>query len=435
MNLAHKIRLNPTTEQEALFRQFAGTARFTWNWALAEWNELYEEYGINPNIHNLKRYFNTIKYEKFPWMKQIARDPHAEPFAHLGQAWGSYFKDIRQGKEAFQPTFKKKGKSKDSFYIANDQFWIEEKIVKLPKIGWVSLTESLRFKGKIMSGTVSRTANHWYLSVQVELNEEDYYLNRTHHLTTGVDLGVKHAVVLANKTTWDSPKPHKKLLRRIKIRQRRYNRKYELKKKEIGLKGSNIKGTHIEPSNNMKKDLARIAKSYERISNIRKDFINKLTTQICKNHTNIVIEDLNVKGMLKNHKLARAISEIGFYEIRRQLTYKSQRYQSNLIIADRWFPSSKLCSCGTKNESLTLKDRSWTCSTCGRTHDRDNRAAKNLKGLAYLQDLPVAKEFSNEFLVFEDSRISNRYGKVTSTRYDKATKVYQSRKESVVSIN
>ena len=177
------------------------------------------------------------------------------------------------------------------------------------------------------------------------------------------------------------------------------------------------KDTRVRESNNRKKSTLKLAKLHARIANLRKDFTHKLTTRLCRENQTVVIEDLHVKGMLANEKLARAINDVGFGEIRRQLEYKSKRYGSRFVLAPRWYPSSRLCSsCGWKNESLTLKDREWICSACHALHDRDINAAINLKRLATITALPEANQAAMVDTALEKS--SSVVGKVTPVRYE-----------------
>jgi len=166
--LAHRIELDPTEKQKAYFRQACGTARFVWNWALAEWNDRYEV-GANPDACQIKRYFNSFEYEAFPWLKNIHRDAHAQPFAALGKAWKAYLNGEVEGR----PRFKKKEKCRDSFYVASDKFSSRGKTVRLPIIGQVKLRESLRFTGKMQSATVSREADRWFIAMAVEIPERE----------------------------------------------------------------------------------------------------------------------------------------------------------------------------------------------------------------------------------------------------------------------
>ena len=407
MHLTHKIALCPTLEQADYFKCAAGTARFVWNWALAEWNRQHEK-GEHPNAMRLKKQFNAIKYQLFPWLKDVHRDAHAQPFGYLGKAWNRYFADVKKGIAAHKPRFKKKGYCRDSCYVANDKLSINDKTVVLPKIGSVDMREELRFDGKIVGATISRTANRWYIAVQIDVVDEQYTRQRSGEGVEGIDLGLKAAVTLSTGECIEAPKPLKSGLRRLKIRSRRVSRKIVAAKavrKDEFSKGS----TYL--SENYKKSSERRAKLHARISNIRADFTHKLTTRLCSENQTVVMEDLQVKAMLANDKLARALSDVGFGEIRRQMEYKAERYHTNLIIANRWYASSRQCSCcDWKNEKLTLKDREWTCPSCGTHHDRDINAALNLKQLATVTALPVASLPGNGGAVVGgtyDSRESN----------------------------
>jgi putative transposase len=397
MILAHRIALDPTPEQANYFARAAGTRRMVYNWALDEWNRQYAS-GTRPNAMQLKKQFNAIKYAEFPWLKDIHRDAHAAPFDNLSSAWKQFFADVKVKLPAHAPVFKKKGHCRDGFYVANDKFEISGKSIRLPKIGWITLKEALRFEGKIMGANVSRTADHWFVSVQVDVPDQTLKRARTANDTVGVDLGIITAACLSTGEKITSPRPLKQALRRLKIRQRRIGRKVEAAKIAAGLAlGARLpKGTRLPQSANRLKSAQSVARLYERIGNIRADFTHKLTTRLCRENQTVVIEDLNVKGMLKHEKLARAISDVGMGEFRRQMIYKAQRFDTILILADRWFPSTKLCSfCGEKNGSLTLKDREWTCPSCGTHHDRDINAAINLKRLATETALPVASVAGN----------------------------------------
>ena len=397
MHLTHKIALRPTAEQADYFQRAAGTARKVWNWALNEWNKQYAG-GGKPNAMALKKQFNAIKYDLYPWIKDMHRDSHAQPFAHLGKAWTTFFADLKAGKQAHEPRFKKKGRCRDSFYVANDKFALDGNSIRLPKIGAVAMTEALRFEGKILGATVSRAADRWFVAVQVDVPETQALRRRTGHGTVGVDLGLKAAATLSSGESIQAPKPLKAALRRLKIRSRHLSRKLEAAKLAAGFApGARLpKGAQLPVSSNRRKSAAKLARLHARIANLRVDFTHKLTTQLCRENQAVVIEDLNVKGMLANEKLARAISDVGFGLFRVQMGYKAQRCGTRLVVADRWYPSSRLCSvCGWKNEALTLKDREWTCPCCGTHHDRDCNAACNLKRLATETALPVASPTGN----------------------------------------
>jgi transposase, IS605 OrfB family, central region len=363
MHLTHKIALCPTPEQVDYFKRACGTARRVWNWALNEWNKQYAA-GGKPNAMALKKQFNAIKYTDpqwldengRPWLRAIHRDAHAQPFAHLAKAWERFFADLKAGKEAHAPRFKKKGRCRDSFYVANDKFRLDGKTIRLPKIGDVAMTEELRFKGKILGATVSRTADRWFVAIQVEVPDAQCYRRRTSHEVNGLDLGIKAAATISSGEFVEAPKPLNAALRRLKIRSRRLSRKLEAAKKAAGFerRARLPKGTRLPVSNNRRKSAATLARLHARLANLRADVTHKLTTRLCRENQAVVIEDVNVKGMLANEKLARAISDVGFGMLRSQLEYKAKRYGTRLVIADRWYPSSRLCSiCGWKNEALT----------------------------------------------------------------------------------
>ena len=419
--LSHSIALAPTEGQREYFTKAAGTARMVWNWALAEWDRQYTA-GGKPSAMSLKKLFNLTKYTDHPWLKDIHRDAHSQPFANLGKAWVNYFRRLKNCKSSEhilgRPNFKKKGRCNDSFYVANDKIRVDGKRVRLPKIGWIKMTEPLRFPGKILGATVSRQADRWSISIQVDVPQEVHFLERTKSKTSGVDLGITAAVTLSCGRKAQSPKPLRAAQRRLRIRQRRMARKFAAAKTQAGF-GANQplpKGTRIEKSNNHAKLSMKVAKTHRRVSNIRLDFTHKLTTMLCRENQTLIMEDLNVRGMLKNHRLSRAISDIGFGRIRQQLEYKSRRYGTRLIFADRWFPSTKTCSdCGHVLKDLPLSKREWACPTCGSLHDRDVNAAVNLKNLAAPTALPVASPPNGGTV---DGMPPHTVGKVTPVRHE-----------------
>lgn len=412
--LAHKIRLNPTPEQVTYFKQACGTARFVWNWALAEWNRQ-RKAGGHPNAGSLKKQFNAIKYTAFPWLKGIHRDAHSQPFADLATAWQRLW--THQNK---RPVFKKKRKTRDSFYVANDKFRLQGPQVKLPKIGWVAMQETLRFPGKILGARVTRQAGQWFLSVQVDVPDTLYYRHRTGHGIDGADVGVKTFVTWSNGEKMAGRTAHRKALRRLKMRQRAITRKMQAAKAAIGLtpKAPIPKGTRLPRSRNWLKAQGRLAHTHLRVFNIRSDFLHKTSTGLCRENQAIGIETLSVEGMMQNHHLARAIADQGFGQFFTMLKYKAERYGTQLVPADRWFPSSKLCStpgCGYLKKDLTLKDREWTCPSCGTWHDRDVNAAQNLARLATETALPVATQPARDVPVRSKGRTD---GKVTPVRHE-----------------
>jgi putative transposase len=402
MLLSHRIRLAATPEQCDYFARAAGTARRVWNWALAEWQRQIAA-NLRPNAMALKKQFNAIKYahpdwldsEGQPWLRMIHRDAHAQPFAHLASAWTRYFAARKADQPVHPPRFKKKGRCRDSFYIANDRLRVEGKSAVLPKVGRVALAEVLRFPGRIMGANVAREADRWFLAVQVEVPNGVALLRRTGDDAVGIDLGVTAAATLSTGEKIAAPRPLRSALRRLRIRSRRQSRKAQAAKAAAGISGRIPKGMRLPKSANQIKCARRLARLHARIARVRADFIHKLTTRLCRENQAVAIEDLHIKGMLANARLARSIADVGFHEIRRQLQYKAQRYGTVIVLADRWYPSSKVCcACGQKNATLTLVERVWTCN-CGTRHDRDINAAINLQrfatgALAACTALPVA---------------------------------------------
>jgi putative transposase len=359
MIFAHKIALDLTQAQEAYCRKAAGTARFTYNWALAQWKTQYRN-GEKPTAAKLKVQWNALKREQYPWVDEVHKDANQQPFPNLNTAFQKFFRH-----EAHYPTFKKKGQH-DSFYISNDKCQVQGKRFRIPRLGWVRMREALRFEGKLMSAVVSRTADRWYVSLAVQLETSPTPCENQAG-RVGVDLGVAHLATLSRGEQVDGPKPLKAALRTLRRMNRQLTRR--------------VKG-----SANWYKTKAKLARLHARIAAIRTDALHKLTTTLARSCEQIVIEDLHVKGMVRNHRLARAISDMGLGTFRRMLTYKAEAYGAQVIVADRWFPSSKMCRvCGVLHDNLTLKDRVFLCEACGHTEDRDLHAAKNLQAYPGLQ--------------------------------------------------
>jgi putative transposase len=429
MLLSHRIRIEATSAQRDYFARAAGTARRVWNWALAEWQRQAAA-GQRPNAMALKKQFNAIKYahpdwqdqDGQPWLRTIHRDAHAQPFAHLARAFARTFSAIKARAPAHPPRFKRKGRCRDSFYVANDKFRIEGKSAVLPKVGRVELAEALRFTGKIMGASVSREADWWCLAVQVEVPGHLARRRRSGEGVVGGDLGITAAATLSTGEKVQAPRPLKGALRRLRMRRRRQSRKVEAAKRAMGISGSIPRDKRLPMSKNRTKGARSLARLHARIARIRNDFTHKLTTRLCRENQAVAIEDLNVKGMLANARLSRAIADIGFYQVRRQLHDKAQRYGTLLVLADRWYPSSKLCSaCGVKNGMLGLGEREWTCAGCGACHDRDTNAGINLKrlatgALAARPALPVASQAATPGTAAED--VSAAGGKVTPARHE-----------------
>jgi len=353
--LSHKIRLSPNRNQTEYFCKACGIARFTWNWGLAEWKRQYEA-GLKPSGMELKKQFNAVKEKEFPWVYEVTKYACQQPFIFLQKAFVNFF----SGKADY-PRFKKKG-IHDCFYIGNDQFDVRNKKIRFPILGWVKMCEYLRFAGKIVSAAVSGIAGMWFVSISVKVNAESAISEN--QAFAGVDLGVKNLATVSTGEVVEGPKAYRKLQKKLAKLQRSMSRK-------------------TAGSKNREKAKRKLARLHYRISCMRQDAIHKLTTGLTQKFSVIVIEDLNVKGMMGNRKLAKSIGDMGFYEFKRQPDYKIKMSGGKLIIAERWFPSTKKCSgCGNINDGITLSDRIYICPLCSLTIDRDLNAALNLKSLA-----------------------------------------------------
>ena len=377
MHVAHRIALDPNNKQATYLTKAAGVARFAYNWALASWNEQYKAWQKDstlpkPSESALRRELNAIKREKFPWMLEVTKCAPQQAIKNLGVAFGNFFNN-----RAKRPKFHKKGVH-DSFYISNDQFEVKGRKIRVPNLGWVRMREELRFSGKIMSANISRTADKWFVSITVDTLEAT--LHRTENQgVVGVDLGVKNLATLSSGKKIEGSKILKKLLDRLSRLSKSLSRK-KLK------------------SANRKKAKEKLSRLYARIANTRKDSLHKLTTSLVKEYEVLGIENLNVKGMMGNKHLSRALSDSSFGEFRRQLEYKRVSTGTKVIVADRWFASSKTCSsCGHKLEKLSLKTRAWQCPSCGEHHDRDINAAINLRNLAASSAVTACGEASSGF--------------------------------------
>lgn len=363
MLIAHRIALDPNNVQATYFARAAGTARFAYNWALAEWKRQYEAWKRDnsqskPLQAALRRQLNAIKREQFPWMLEVTKNAPQMAIIQLGDAFKNFFAG-----RANYPQFRKKGVH-DRFTLTNDQFSIDGCRIRIPHLGWVRMRESLRFAGKILSATVSRVADRWFVSIAVDTVEDSPLPQAENQGAGGVDLGVSALATLSTGEVIGGPKPHTALLARLQRVSRRLSRKQ---------KGSA----------NRKKAKGKLAKLHARIAAIRTDALHQLTTNLTRRFHTIGIEGLNVRGMMKSRHLARSIADMGFFEFRRQLEYKAAMRGGQIVVADRFYPSSKTCSgCGHKLEALPLAVRKWTCPACGTRHDRDVNAAINLKNRA-----------------------------------------------------
>lgn len=366
VNQAYRYEMSPNNRQAGLLLQHAGTARFAYNWGLAQRKALFQQHNGKDKFTNAiaqHRRLNALKKSEFPWMYETSKCAPQEALRDLDRAFANFWRRRKVDKTAGFPKFKKKGKH-DSFRLTGS-IRVDDNSVVLPRLGKIRTKEPTgKFKGRILSATVSREADRWFVSLTVE--RERVIPSRTDDGVVGIDLGINSFAVLYDGNTTEyihAPKPLERKLKRLKSLSRSHSRKQ---------KGSN----------NRRKSALRLARLHRRIRNTRRDFLHKKSSSLATTKSVIVVENLNVSGMVRNRHLARSVADSGWGEFRRMLGYKAQWYGSRLVVIDRFAPSSKTCSeCGAVNESLTLSDRRWVCISCGVVHERDENAARNIRRL------------------------------------------------------
>ncbi len=370
---AYKTELDLTNEQVTACRKHAGAARWAYNWGLRTKQERYKETGKSPDAIELHRELNALKKTELPWMYEVSKCAPQEALRNLDSAFSHFFRRWRlkqegkwKGKVGY-PQFKSKKKGLGSFRLTGS-IVIFPKAIQLPRLVRLRLKEKDHLPTKdvkILSATVSEQAGHWYVSIQVE---QEQVVPGNAGPVVGVDLGVKSLATFSDGTVVENPRHLKRRLKKIKRLHRAVSRK--------------VKG-----SNNRKNAARRLGRLYRTVANQRQNTLHQITSTLAKTKQVIVIENLNVNGMLKNHRLAQSIADVGFGEFRRQLLYKAEWYGSRVVLADRWYASSKTCSgCGWYDETLELNNRTFHCQNqqvpCGLVMDRDLNAAINLAGLA-----------------------------------------------------
>lgn len=398
ITISHKIELVPNNKQKSYFRKAFGCARLAYNWGLAEWQRRYKE-GDKVDAYGLKKAFNAMKKEEFPFVVEVTKYATQQPFINLGKAFKKFFDDLKKGIVSY-PRFKRKKDNEGSFYIGGDAVSLSDinlnsknfkniphnekqkrQYLKVPNLGWVKMTERLRFIGKVNSVVISQQGNKYFASFSVQITEEEY--KRTHpkafsdkaNRKAGIDLGIKSALILSDGVAIDNPKPLKNNLRKIKRISRQLDKRVHVRNKQERLEGK-------KKSNNYRKLSVRLSNAQRKVANIRRDFTQKVTTILTTHYTHIALEDLNVKGMMRNHRLAQSVSDVAFGVLRRQIEYKSLLNGIKVLKADRFYPSSKTCSrCGHVKQDLKLSGRTYYCSNCGAVIDRDYNASLNLLSL------------------------------------------------------
>ncbi|BAZ23910.1 transposase, IS607 family protein [Kalymmatonema gypsitolerans NIES-4073] len=393
MLLGFKTELKLNKAQRTAVRKHCGVARHAWNWGLAltkqilDHNNALPEAKIKfPSAIDLHKWLVALVKSENEWYYECSKTAPQQALIALREAWKRCF-----NKTGGVPKFKKKGR-RDSFTLEGAVKILGSNKIQVPVIGVLKTYERLP-QVLTKSATISRQADRWFISFRFDVEtadpsdfgvsaqsnaslrlrsgqtlglspERSRRAEPRHTDVVGVDLGVKNLATLSTGEVIAGAKSYKK---------------YEAKLSRMQWLNRN----KVIGSANWKKANLQIARLHRKIANIRKDTLHKLTTLLAKNHGTVVIEDLNVSGMMANHKLAKAIADMSFFEFRRQLTYKCELYGSKLVVVDRWFPSSKTCSnCGTKKETLTLNERVFECDHCGFEIDRDLNAAINLSKIA-----------------------------------------------------
>jgi putative transposase len=393
---AYRFALDPTPVQARDLERHAGAARFAFNWALAQvkanigQRAAERSYGLDGedlstalgwNLPALRRAWNVAKSEAAPWWSECSKEAFntgLDGVARSLKNWGDSKSGKRKGRKTGFPRFKARRRTTPSVRFTTGVIRVEadRHHVTLPRVGRIKTHESTRKlarrleaeTARILSATVRRDAGRWYCAFTVEVQRKVRTPARP-DAVAGVDLGIKALAVLSTGEPVSNPRHLNKALKALRAASRTLSRRVGPDRR-----------TGQRPSARWEVARREVIRIHQRVANLRKDAIHKLTTELAGTYGTVVVEDLNVAGMLKNHRLARHIADASFGEIRRQLDYKTGWSGGHLTVSDRWFPSSKTCSgCGTVKPKLSLRDRTFTCDTCGLVLDRDLNAAINLK--------------------------------------------------------
>lgn len=354
---AYNYRIYPTPEQANFLNRSIGSARFIYNWGLAKKIEIYQKDGKGISCFSLMKLLPQLK-EEHEWLGEVNSQALQVEFVNLDKAYQNFFK-----KNGGFPKFKSKHRSRKSFACPQSvKVDFEKGLLSIPKCKDIKAVFSRTFEGKVKTVTLSQSrSGRYFASVLVDDDKELPKKKPIKAKTSiGIDVGIKHFATLSTGEKVENPKHLNYHEPRLKVLQRRLSRK--------------VKG-----SRNKDKARLRVAKLHEHISNQRKDFHHKLSTRLIRENQTIIVEDLNVAGMVQNHCLAKSISDCSWSQFKEYLRYKCEWYGKNLVEIGRFEPSSKMCSCGVVNSELKLSDRTWTCSSCKVTHDRDTLAAENIK--------------------------------------------------------
>ena len=362
---AFRFELDPTASQCVRLARHAGAARFAWNWALEDRIKRYRQCTGRARFANAieqHRQLNALKKVSLPWMYDVSKCAPQEALRDLDRAFRNFARARSKGRRRGFPRFKRKGQH-DAFRLSG-AIRVQRRTVQLPRLGSIrTKEETTKFRGRVLSATVKRDANRWYVSLTVDAERPDPAA--VLGPIAGIDLGLHSFAVIADGASdeierVEAPKPLARHMARLQRRSRSHHRKRR-------------------GSCSRRRSAMRLAQLHRRIRNIRQDFLHKLTSRLARTKSVIVIEDLHVHGLMRNERLARGIADAGWGTFRRMLSYKTAWYGSRLVIAPRFLPSSKACSrCRHVVATLPVYARVWTCPDCGATHDRDVNAARNL---------------------------------------------------------
>lgn len=383
---AYKVEIKPTPQQIQRINQSIGICRWLYNQYLWKNKELYEKYK-NGEIDKKQSFMSANDFDKYinnevkilkeyKWINECGSKARKKAIVNVETAYKRFFK----GQSKF-PRFKKKNKQNVGLYFPknNKTDWkVERHRINIPTLKWVRVKEYgyIPTNAKVKSGTITKKADRYYVSVLVEEDNHIEHINFNEGI--GIDLGLKDFAICSNGKVYKNINKTKEVIRlekKLKREQRKLSRKYE----SLKVRNKNKKGEATRQ--NIQKQIIKVQKLHQRLYNIRNNYINYVISELLKqNPSYITIEDLNVKGMMKNRHLSKAVSKQGFYTFRNKLAYKCKWNSIELRIADRFYPSSKTChECGSINKGLKLSDREWVCKECGVIHDRDYNASLNLR--------------------------------------------------------
>lgn len=364
VNKAYKFRIYPTKKQKILIAKTIGCSRFVFNHFLAQWKDTYKKTGKGLTYNSCSAELTKLKKELI-WLTEVDSIALQSSLKNLAVSYTRFF-----NKQNKAPRFKSKKNDVQSYMTkkTNNNIAIVDDKIKLPKLGLVRFAKSREVRGRILNATVRRNpSGKYFVSILAETKVQP--LERTGS-SIGVDLGVADFAILSDGQKVDNNKFTLKMEKKLKREQRKLSRR--------ALNAKN-KGINLFDAKNYQKQKRKVARLHEKVMNQREDFLNKLSTEIIKNHDIICIEDLNTKGMLRNRKLAKSISDVSWSAFVSKLEYKAKWYGKTIVKISRWFPSSQICSdCGHQDGKKSLETREWTCSVCHNRHDRDINASKNI---------------------------------------------------------